>query len=54
MKKIFASLKGCAWKLAGLTAALALFVTTANVNATCFCAIHQPVLPKNAGKLRKF
>ena len=47
-------LKGCAWKFAGVLASLALLVTTANVNATCACAIHQPVLPKNAGKLRKF
>lgn len=47
-------LKGCTWKFAGVLAGLALLVTTANVNATCACAIHQPVLPENAGKLRKF
>ena len=41
-------------KLSGMLAALALLVTTANVNSACFCLLHQPVLPNNAGKLRKF
>lgn len=33
--------------------ALALFVTSANVNATCVAAIHQPELPAGAAKLSK-
>ncbi len=32
---------------------LALFVTTANVNATCVLAMHQPELPAGAEKLSK-
>ena len=54
MGKMKAIFKNCLWKASGLIAALALLVTTANVNATCACSIHQPELPKNAGKLRKF
>ena len=41
-------------KLSGVLAALALLVTTANVNSTCFCLLHQPKLPEHADKLRKF
>ena len=54
MGKMKAVFRNCLWKASGLIAALALLVTTANVNATCVCSIHQPELPKNAGKLRKF
>lgn len=42
------------YRISGILAALALLVTTANVNSTCFFFAHQPVLPNNAGKLRKF
>lgn len=41
-------------KLAGVIAALALFVTAANVGITCAFIIHQPKLPEGAEKLRKF
>ena len=47
MKKIFTELGGC-------IAMLALMVTTMNVNSTCFFMIHQPKLPANAEKLRKY
>lgn len=35
-------------------AALALFVTVTNVNSACMYISHQPELPQNAKKLRKF
>lgn len=35
-------------------AAAAKAVTTTNVNSTCGFVIHQPKLPKDAKKLRKF
>lgn len=35
-------------------AALAIFVTAANVNSACIFITHQPELPQNAKKLRKF
>ena len=41
-------------KISGMLAALALLVSTANVNATCICWVHQPKLPDNAQKLRRF
>lgn len=47
-------MKQLIFKLNGILASIALLVTTANVNATCGAAIHQPKLPENAGKLRKF
>lgn len=37
-----------------LVASTALAVTAMNVNSTCIFAIHQPKLPKDASKLRKF
>lgn len=41
-------------KYGGMFAALALTVTTVNVNSTCFWINNQPNLPKNAKSLRKF
>lgn len=52
--KMIVRLKGCAWKVAGVLASMALLVTTANVNATCAFIIYQPELPQGAEKLRKF
>lgn len=34
--------------------AIALVITTFNVNTTCTWIVHQDKLPKNAKKLRKF
>lgn len=41
-------------KYGGALAALALTVTTVNVNSTCFWINGQPELPADAKKLRKF
>lgn len=41
-------------KFGGILASLALMVTTMNVNSTCIFYIHQPKLPKEAERLRKF
>lgn len=41
-------------KFGGVIAALALMVTTANVNTTCMLIMHQPKLPEGAEKLRRF
>lgn len=41
-------------RFGGIVAALALAVTTMNVNSTCIFIVHQPKLPKGAEKLRKF
>lgn len=41
-------------KFAGVIAALALMVTTANVSTTCAFVMHQPKLPEGAEKLRRF
>lgn len=41
-------------KLGTSLASLALMVTALNVNATCMLFVHQPKLPDNAKKLRKF
>lgn len=35
-------------------AALALLVTVSNVNSTCMFITHQPELPADSKKLRKF
>ena len=35
-------------------AALALLVTVSNVNSTCLFITHQPALPADSKKLRKF
>lgn len=54
MKKFTSLLTNCLLKASAVLAPLALLVTTANVNATCAGAVHQPKLPDNAKKLRKF
>lgn len=41
-------------KIGTSLASLALMVTALNVNTTCMLFVHQPKLPDNAGKLRKF
>ena len=41
-------------KLGGVSASLALMVTALNVNTACMLIAHQPKLPKEARKLRKF
>lgn len=35
-------------------AGLALMITSLNVNTTCLFVAHQPELPKDSNKLRKF
>ena len=37
-----------------LVASTALAITAMNVNSACIFVIHQPKLPKDASKLRKF
>lgn len=41
-------------KVAGLTAKVTEAVAKANANAACAFGIHQPKLPENVKKLRKF
>lgn len=41
-------------KMSSCLAAVALMVTSMNVNATCALWIHQPKLPEGAKKFRKF
>ncbi|CUX71154.1 MULTISPECIES: cyclic lactone autoinducer peptide [Clostridia] len=41
-------------KFGGVISALALMITTLNVNAACTFYAHQPKLPDGAEKLRKF
>lgn len=41
-------------KHGSVIAALALLVTTTNVNSACFWINNQPELPDNANNLRKF
>jgi cyclic lactone autoinducer peptide len=47
-------LKKYVLKYSEVIAAVALLVTTATVNSTCYFLTHQEELPKNANKLRKF
>ena len=47
-------LKGLGLKFGMILASLALMVTSLNVNTTCMLIAHQPELPENAKKLRKF
>lgn len=42
------------YKLNGALSALALMVTTLNVNTTCMYVMHQSELPESAKSLRKF
>ncbi|WP_073031096.1 cyclic lactone autoinducer peptide [Desulfosporosinus lacus] len=37
-----------------MAASFGLLVTTINANTNCICIIHQPKMPQNAEKLRKF
>ncbi len=46
MKKIM-------YKFGSAFASLALLVTVANVNSSCFFMAHQPELPKSANRLKK-
>lgn len=41
-------------KIGNIIAGLALIAVIAGVNSTCEFIIHQPKLPTNAKKLRKF
>ena len=41
-------------RFGSVMAALALAVTTANINSACMFITNQPELPSNAKKLRKF
>lgn len=41
-------------KHGGLLVALAMIVTSLNVNSACVCIMHQDLLPEEAKKLRKF
>lgn len=41
-------------KILYLMSLVAFSITTFNINTTCMFAIHQPKLPKQAKKLRKF
>ena len=41
-------------KYGNVFAALALMITTINVNSTCWFIMHQDKLPEAAKKLRKF
>ena len=45
-------MKGNGFKKA--VAAVAKMATSANVNSTCAFVVHQPKLPKDTKKLRKF
>lgn len=47
-------MKQTIFKIGTSLASLALFVTMLNVNAACMLFVHQPKLPENATKLRKF
>ncbi|WP_373370306.1 cyclic lactone autoinducer peptide [Irregularibacter muris] len=41
-------------KCSGILASFALMVTTLNMNMACIFLVHQPKLPQEAKKLRKF
>ncbi|MGN0622260.1 MAG: cyclic lactone autoinducer peptide [Porcipelethomonas sp.] len=41
-------------KFGGMFAALAVVISTVNANSTCQWFIHQPELPEEVKKLRKF
>ena len=41
-------------KLGKLVVAFSMVITTISVNSTCPFLTYQPVVPKNANKLRKF
>jgi len=41
-------------RVSGLIACFALAITAMNVNAACIFIIHQPKMPENSLRLRKF
>lgn len=41
-------------KIGASLASLALIITTLNVNTACMLFVHQPKLPDNAKRLRRF
>jgi cyclic lactone autoinducer peptide len=47
-------MKNVLFKLAGVVASAAMLITAFNMNSNCICIAHQPQLPANAKKLRKF
>lgn len=47
-------MKDLSKKIGILVASTALAITAMNANSTCIYYIHQPKMPKDASKLRKF
>lgn len=47
-------MKTLIYKFGTVLACLALCITSLNVNTTCMLFVHQPKIPNNANKLRKF
>lgn len=47
-------MKKCIYRIATTAASLALMVTAFNVNSACMMFVHQPKLPENAKRLRRF
>jgi cyclic lactone autoinducer peptide len=48
------NLKKITIRFGGILASLALMITSLNVNTTCMLIAHQPKMPEEAKKLRKF
>lgn len=46
-------MKKLVYRFGSVFASLALMITVANVNTSCFFMAHQPELPKGAQKLKK-
>lgn len=46
-------MKKLVYRFGSVFASLALLITVANVNTSCFFMAHQPELPKGAQKLKK-
>lgn len=47
-------MKSLIYKFVTALACFALCITSLNVNTTCMLFVHQPKLPNDAKKLRKF
>ena len=47
-------MKNFAFKVGTMLASVALLITTVNVNSACIMFVHQPKLPQNTLRLRKF
>ena len=47
-------MKPVVFKVGAALASVALTFTTLNVNSACLLFVHQPKLPENAQKLRRF